>query len=141
MTGLSRMRKEKRREYSASKAAVMSASEPGSDDDRGVGALVTQVRPVRGGGPAGVSALSFHLRPGVVFQRAGDIRQPGQEITGERLLDGLLAHGDDVGQPDSSADNAGRRRIHRVMPSASATAQACCPPAPPNTLSRYSVTS
>ncbi len=29
----------------------------------------------------------------------------------------------------------------RVMPSASATAQACCPPAPPNTLSRYSVTS
>ncbi len=28
MTGLSRMRKEKRREYSASKAAVMSASEP-----------------------------------------------------------------------------------------------------------------
>ena len=28
-----------------------------------------------------------------------------------------------------------------VTPSASATAQACWPPAPPNTLSRYSVTS
>ena len=29
----------------------------------------------------------------------------------------------------------------RVMPSASATAQACCPPAPPNTFRTYSVTS
>ena len=29
----------------------------------------------------------------------------------------------------------------RVMPSASATAQACWPPAPPNTFSTYSVTS
>ena len=82
----------------------------GSDDDRGVGALVAQVRPVRGGDPAGVPALSFHLRPGVVFQRAGDLRQPGQEITGERLLHGLLAHGDDVGQPDSvRGQHAGQR--------------------------------
>ena len=81
-----------------------------SDDDPGVGALVAQVRPARGGDPAVVPALGFHLRPGVVFQRSGDLRQPGQEIAGERRLDGLLAHGDDVGQPDPvRGQHAGQR--------------------------------
>ena len=80
------------------------------DDDGGVGALVAQVRPVRGGDPAGVCALRLHLGAGVVFQRASGLGELGDEVGGQRRLDGLLAHGDDVGQPDPvRGQHAGQR--------------------------------
>ena len=56
-----------------------------ADRDRhgGVGALVAQVGPVRGGDPAGeVSCvLGLHLGAGVVFQRAQGLRQPIARMT------------------------------------------------------------
>ena len=110
MTGLPGMRKEKRREYSASNAAVIVRQRADRDDDRGVGALVAQVRPVHGGDPLRRHALGGHLGPGVLLERVGVLGQPLEALAGQRHLDGLLAHGDDVGQPDPvRGQHAGQR--------------------------------
>ena len=83
------------------------------DDDGGVGALVAQVGPVRGGNPAGgtsLPALGLDLGARVEFQRAQDLRQPVEQAGRERRLDGLLAHRDNVGQPDPvRGQHAGQR--------------------------------
>ena len=63
---------------------------------------------------------------------------------GQRCLDRLLAQRPHVGQAHAVRRRARRRSgwmNTRVMPSASATAQACWPPAPPKQHSVYSVTS
>ena len=79
-------------------------------DDRGVGALVAQVRPVRDGDPVRRHALGGNLRSGVLFEGPGGLRQGVEALGGQRRLDGLLAHGDDVGQPDPvRGQHAGQR--------------------------------
>ena len=80
------------------------------DDDGGVGALVAQVGAVRGGDLPGVCTPGLYFGAGVVFQRAGGLGQALDEVGGEGGLDGLLAHRDDVGQPDPvRGQHAGQR--------------------------------
>jgi hypothetical protein len=67
------------------------------DDDRGIGALVAQVRPVHGGDPLRGHALGGYFGPCVLLERARGAGQPVQAGLGQRHLDGLLAHGDDIG--------------------------------------------
>ncbi len=80
------------------------------DDDGGVGALVAQVRPVGNGDPVRRHALGFDLGAGVVFEGPDRGGYGFQAFFGQGGLDRLLAHGDDVGQPDPvGGQHAGQR--------------------------------